>query len=313
MKARLALYDELLNDRVAVVEPRPGEPTRVPRQILVFGPADDGRIAELFGRLDSDTANVAVLVPGTGQELSSWGGFQRRAVRLSRALPPDTAMIAWLGTDMPDHVVKDAPDPKYADAGGPRLREFVAGVDALVPAATTTVLGHSYGGAHVGAAEREGMRADRVVHIASAGTSLLDGQQYPHDADRYAMMNADDPIRFVQDVTVPATRFWHDDLVTPQRGHGSSPVVEFTRLETGAVVEPGRLREGAPLTSGHDGYFNPDSDAFENLTKVIIGQPVVLYETPDLNVGVDWGRIEVGREHPSQHDGWAPVTRPVRP
>jgi hypothetical protein len=70
-----------------------------------------------------------------------------------------TTTIAWLGMDNPDAVINNATLPQFAEQGGPALRDFMWGLDT--PATTdTTVIGHSYGAATVGVADREGLETN---------------------------------------------------------------------------------------------------------------------------------------------------------
>lgn len=300
-EGRLALFTDLLTQPVRNYDRDPGEPAAILRQVLLFDAAGDGRIAEVLGDLDQDTRNAAVLVPGTGADLDHHGGQFRRINDLREQLPPETAMISWMGSDLPDDIARDAPFARYADEGAGALRDFVAGVVTVAPGAVTTTIGHSYGGAVVGAAEREGLRTDRVLHLASAGASVDAESDYPYKSDRYAMMTPDDKIRFVQGIP-------GDGRI----GHDGSPPQLFTRLETGAVAG-GRAREGAPMTSGHDGYFTRESDAFDNILGVIAGTSVSLHEDPPTIYVASHGGLPlvVKGRHPATTGDYQPRTQQV--
>src|SRR5690606_30121898 len=143
------------------------------------------------------------------------------------------AMISWMGGDLPDGVLGDAPDPKYSKELGPRLTDFSrdlrleidrAGADN----ARVTVAGHSYGGAVVGRAELSGLDADRVLHIESAGMGhdVHSGSDLPRsqrDVDRYSMTAPGDFIELTQGVQKGGI------------GHGADPDTfdGTTRLHTG--------------------------------------------------------------------------------
>lgn len=70
-----------------------------------------------------------------------------------------------------DAIIADAPDPSYAEAGGPALRDFAWGVD-IPDTADSTVIGHSYGGATVGVADRVGLETDPRTRQPSCRSSL---------------------------------------------------------------------------------------------------------------------------------------------
>jgi hypothetical protein len=101
---RIGLYQQLLNESM----PDPSwcdpanEAPQVHRQVLLFDPSGDGRIAELWGHLDPGTDNVAVYAPGTSNELSSFGAASDTALNIVTGDPSRrTAAVAWLGCDLP--------------------------------------------------------------------------------------------------------------------------------------------------------------------------------------------------------------------
>ena len=62
---RIAFYDNMLNGQVTNYGATAGQPDQINHQVLYFDPGGNGKFAELFGAIDSDTKNVGVLVPGT--------------------------------------------------------------------------------------------------------------------------------------------------------------------------------------------------------------------------------------------------------
>jgi len=139
------------------------------RSILYFDPAGDGAMVELHGDIDADTTNVGTFVPGTGSDLSR---FEDNASTsrsfLSGYAGEDLAMVTWLGGDMPDSVLKDAPFANYALDMGPDLANFSNDLRQEIEHSAasgndvqTTYAGHSYGGAVVGESEVYGLDADR--------------------------------------------------------------------------------------------------------------------------------------------------------
>ncbi len=268
------------------------------RQIILFDPTGDGAVAELHGMIGPKTRNVGVLVPGTTTDIDNFDGFSQRGRTFVDASPDgDLAVIVWMGGDLPDKLVSDAPSQRYADDLGPKLADFSRDlrqeISADVPAATgvhVTVAGHSYGGAVVGTAERFGLDADRVLHIESAGMGHgVDGPEEYHnprpDVRRYSMTAPGDPIGLTQGVTIGSI------------GHGTDPD-EFpgvTRLDTGRYAD-GRRVEGV---AAHGGVFEPGSDAWRNMHEVLVGGTVTQHQewqlTPRFVPGpfprVDWDEV----------------------
>src|SRR5699024_6441280 len=159
---RLKLYNDILaNDR----------------HIILFNPDGDGKIAELHGTINAGTQNVGTLVPGTGTHMGNFNVTSDRSETFQEKGGKELAMISWLGGDMPDSVLMNAPSPGYyadgmaADLAGfsDALRQEINHSAAAGNRVETAYVGHSYGGATVGAAEQYGLDADRVMHVASAG------------------------------------------------------------------------------------------------------------------------------------------------
>ena len=180
---------------------------------------------------------------------------------------------------------------------GPVLAADVAGLRVAEPraAADLTVLGHSYGGSIVGAAETHGMLANRVVHVASAGAFVDDVREYasPTGPQRFSMTAYDDPIQLSQgyDATEAADRL-RDMLPAPldpvvplaaraallavgggdEVGHGLDPdeLPGVVRLDTG-------VHSDGSLVRGHSAMFKPGSTAWRNLLAVMThGEVAVL-------------------------------------
>ena len=300
--ARIRFYEDLLSEPTPAIGRRPGEPLTVAgHQVLLFSDDGDGAFAELWGRIDDRTANVGVLVPGTGTDMTNVGRFSAdRALRFAaERASGDLAMIAWMGGDLPDSVLRDAPFRNYADDLGPRLRDFTSGLDVPTTAAVT-VAGHSYGGAVVGVAEREGLVADRVLHIESAGAGhgVDDVDDYAHPgADRYSMTAPGDVIGLTQGVEVWRT------------GHGADPdeLSGVVRLETGRVDADD---PNSPLVEGpgsHSGVFDTTTTAWENLYQVFTGGEVLAYAPPTAHVLPGYGpHPVVVVEHPMADPSYVP-------
>ena len=259
------------------------------RQLLLFDEAGDGRIIELHGALGAGTDHVGVLVPGTGATLGGHEDTARRS-RSFLGVADDVVMISWLGGDMPDGVGRDAPFNHYSKDNGPALAAFSHAVRREVDAVDTgidlTVIGHSYGGATVGRAELDGLDADRILHVSSAGAGagVSDAGDYPvPDRDRYALTDDDDPIQHTQGANL-------GDRI----GHGADPDQLFVELESGNHADGTEIDDGA-----HSAVFTPDSDAWENMLQVITGGEVLQHVPPDVEVIVGAGGHPVVLETPN--------------
>lgn len=270
---RVAQRREWLEGSVVLRYPG-GAVSRRRHQLLAFDERADGQVVEVLGDLDR-ARHLAVFVPGTGSDLQRYPGTLGRMLPFAAA-DPSVAVVLWQGADHPDQPFDDGVLPvrehviaaafrDAADAAGPLLAADVEGLRLAAPSAATdlTVIGHSYGGSMVGAAEAAGMVADRVVHVASAGGWVPDAAQYSSAAtQRFSMTAGDDPIRFVQGIYLPGP--------VPM-GHGVDPDVlpGVTRLATGT------FDDGRPVR-GHSAMFTPGSTAWRNLLATMTGAPVVV-------------------------------------
>ncbi|WP_439032571.1 WXG100 family type VII secretion target [Gordonia terrae] len=235
------------------------------RQFITFVNTPRGRMVEMIGSLRPGTRNTATYVPGTGTDLDTAGGHNRTAAAELAALTAGPVFL-YLDGDLPPDLIAAA-DPVFAAAMAPRLELFGAELDAEIqrhsPGATTTFVGHSYGGSIVGTAEQLGLTPDRVIHASSAGTGIYDAP-HPSGVDRYSLTFPGDPIHYSQSL--------------PGNPHGRDPDTEpgVIRLDTGTVTIDGREHHGGLKT--HGAYWNdPDSTAFRNMVKVITGAEPDLY------------------------------------
>jgi len=274
LRKRGDLYDGLLND--APVADKDG---RAPdhRAIILFDPTGDGSIAELHGVLDENTKNVGVYVPGTGHGLDDWEDSVKRSNSMLRS-SSGLSLITWIGGDLPDSVLSDAPDQKYAKHAGPLLSDFSYQLrDEMdrdgASGAATTYLGHSYGGAIVGQAEHHGLDADRVLMVEGAGMG-----PDVHSTDDLPTAGRTTPH---YSMTAPG------DIITVAQnsGHlGSDPDTfgNAVRLQTG------RTGGGDPIdgVSSHSKVFTPGSDAWKNMLAVLNGETATLRHD-DIIVRVD--------------------------
>lgn len=259
------------------------------RTFVSFSNTKVGQSIELIGTIDSSTRNVAVYVPGTNTNLNgsrsnyeSARNLHRRSgasvfLHLDDRLPQKMGHENWrrnlavaavspasaVGLEATD-LHGSAADAGPAKAMGADLvafgRELDTEIAAVAPGASTTYLGHSYGGVVVGTAEQLGLRADRVVYASSAGSGALDMPWHNANPNvaRYSITAPGDYIHVVQSVE----RFGPDPDTLP----------DVTRLDTGVYgpSKGGGLVAGA---SAHGGYWDdPDSTAFANLVAVVAGE-----------------------------------------
>ncbi|SDU39930.1 alpha/beta hydrolase [Gordonia westfalica] len=258
---------DMLTPRTDPTSPIPhaGDDGLVERQFVTFVNTPQGRLVEMIGSLRPGTRNVATYVPGTGTTIDTAGGDNRRAAA-ELATQTNGPVFLYLDGDLPPDL-RAAASPKFAAAMAHRLELFGTELDAEIarhaPGATTTYIGHSYGGSVVGTAEQLGLTPDRVIYASSAGTGVHD-LPHPSSVDRYSLTFPGDPIHYAQTL--------------PGNPHGSDPdsAPGVTRLDTGTVEIDGRTYDSGIKT--HGGYWNdPHSTAFHNMVKVITGQQPDLY------------------------------------
>lgn len=251
------------------------------RQILLFDPRRDGRVVEVFGDLES-AVNVAVVVPGIGKEIGSFGdgggGFRATARNLEQAVRRgdgggSTATIAWLGYDPPDGA--DAVLRAAAIEGSSALRSFVEGIDPG-DSRHVSVIGHSYGSVVAGVAAAAGLDVDELVFVGSPGTTLdtaADALIRPGGTVWAATANWDPIGAGISPKELPPR--WVPPLLAPvwllrdlQNGgaeelwHGTNPVSPAFGAEEFAT-------DGAV---GHSSYFEEGTDSLANLARIVTGR-----------------------------------------
>jgi hypothetical protein len=266
------------------------------RQVLLFGPTDDprgdpegeGRLIELHGTLGPDTRNIAVVVPGSGAEIGVYDLLKAPIDSLVEAAGGSLAIIVWMNGELPG-ALPAAVLARYAAALAPRLAGFIPEVRQELAHATPghaadvkiTVAGHSYGGAVVGAAERLGLDANRILHVASAGMgggvrSPADYRNPNRDVQRFSMTAPGDPIRSAAG-RAGAPR-WTEAGANPDTFPG------VIRLETGRYPDAAHLgdRAGRPLAgiAAHREVWTPECEAWRNIFNVLTGGRVTLWRGP---------------------------------
>jgi hypothetical protein len=311
-RAKIELYQHLLDDRVTNDRVGPNEPATIPRQILSFDASRNGEFAELVGTIDSSTQNVGVLVPGTNTTLMGAQGGVDRVTSFTAQSEGKLAMIYWAAGEFPQNL--EAAQGRFNDELAPDLVDFTAEVNRTVDGTgadiPVTVAGHSYGGATVGTAETLGLDADRILLIESAGAgagvdSIAEYHNPNPDVGRYSMTAPGDFIDLVQGV--------------PGGPHGADPdtVEGLTRLHTGNFPDgyvngdgddqSGQMIEGF---SAHSNVFVPRSDAWWNMYNVFTGGEVTPYVAPQQDIyATSHGTAQGPRYWPDE----LPVPVPVSP
>ncbi|WP_030371295.1 alpha/beta hydrolase [Streptomyces rimosus] len=227
-----------------------GEPSK---QLYVLGidTKHDGRAVVSQGNPET-ARNVAIQVPGTGNDLSNFDEQLTRVDRLQQAAddrgPKNTAVIAWLGYDAPEFDNSMGTTGRADPAGGD-LRSFTHGLRQTHQGerAHMTVLGHSYGSTVVGsgASHGGGLDADDIVVVGSPGMTV----------DHAKDLNIDPGHVWAGGAT--------DDFVS---NHTSGLTLGEDPMEKefgGKVFEVD--------THEHDGYWNVDSRSLRNQGRIIAG------------------------------------------
>ncbi|MFC4336427.1 alpha/beta hydrolase [Salininema proteolyticum] len=249
-----------------------------------------GSWVEVVGDMES-AEKVSILVPGSAATIDNhnFDLYQWRAQSLVDASDGDLAVIVWAGAPWPSGWVESS-WANWAEIAGERLARFSEDVAAQYPDKYMTVVGHSYGGAVVGEAERHQMAGERVLQVASAGMGhevAGPGDYSDPCRERYSMTAEGDPISYIQGLPY-----------MPLLGHGEDPD-EFPGV---TVLDPGYLSAdpGAVDDSGnslaaqgilgkkiegvhsHSEVFYPGSDSWKNIYAVMTGgEPEAADDQPE--------------------------------
>lgn len=288
LRTRIRVYESMLH------QPGPAVPghTGWPRQLLQFDPHGNGRAVELCGRLDASTQRLVILVPGTGTTARGFHMPAGFAADVVRAEPSGhTAAIAWMGADFPQGFANQSPLAHYAGLAAGPLCDFVEGLP--IPAeCVVTLVGHSYGGVIVGAADKLGVRANRIIHAASAGAGPGVGQVqdyashdrhgHPRNVRRYCLTVPGDYIAWAHSVHRLLLRLPHwlvvrvaSGLHMVNRGIDPADLCGVISLEAGVWEQPLRghqVGEALHGPSGHSGVTTPGTTAFAQIMRVVTGE-----------------------------------------
>ncbi|WIM99871.1 alpha/beta hydrolase [Actinoplanes oblitus] len=232
--------------------------TRPPGVYLTFDTRGQGRVAQVFGDL-ATARRIAILVPGMSNRLANfWCGVGGRRYRspatqaadLRAAMGPgEHAVIAWLGYDTPRNL-KQAGREDLAAAGADALVTFVDELTAAHPAATITLLGHSYGSTVIGlAASRLPARVTDIAVFGSPGMGVDNVAELGTAARVWAGQSAGDWVRWV-----PGLRWFGI-------GHGTKPADPAFGARPFDTADVG----------DHDHYLAPGTDSLAALARIAGG------------------------------------------
>jgi pimeloyl-ACP methyl ester carboxylesterase len=255
------------------------------RSFLAFDPRGDGQAIEVLGDL-STAERIVVLVPGVGTRLSDFDrgldGVARRAPAVqARALYGQlraddplarVAVLAWLGYDPPDGLDWAAAHQDSARAGAAALSTLVRTLAARRPAATVTLIGHSYGALVVGlAAPALPGQVTGLVTVGGVGMGVDRAAALRTRATVWAAQAPDDWIRRIPQVRVLGI------------GHGVRP------------AEPSFGARALPVDGvrGHDGYLVPGTGTLRAVARLALGQPPTPPAAPAATAGAE--AVAVGR------------------
>ncbi|MFJ9242789.1 alpha/beta hydrolase [Streptomyces sp. NPDC101776] len=233
------------------------------RHILSFDPEGSGRIAEVFGDLDT-AQRVSIIVPGVDTDLLTFQktnkGYsapvgmaqnlyaaENTAKSATDTTGTRTAVIAWADYTSPGGLGIDSATAGRAEAGAVRLNALVR---ALPGTSQVALFCHSYGSVVCGVAAHA--LPSRVTDIAVAGSPGMRTSKASHLhtlARVWAMRDADD---WIQDVPY---------MELGGLGHGEDPVSNAF----GARVLAAKDAEG------HTGYFANGTDSLANFADIGVG------------------------------------------
>ncbi|TQS23589.1 hypothetical protein FLX08_03825 [Microbispora hainanensis] len=220
------------------------------RRFLSFDGRDGGRTAEVFGDL-ATADRIAVIVPGSGTGLDTYGLLRGGSMRLQRALGDRGAVVAWLGYRPPSVVSLQALTPGRADEAVPALRAFVRELARLRPAARIGLLCHSYGSVLCGRAA-PGLEVADIILCGSPGAGVDDVAAMRTPAAVWAARGTGD---WVADLPHAAVRLPFGTI-----GLGEDPLAPRFGARIFAAGD-----------GGHSDYLVDGSPALANIARVLSG------------------------------------------
>ncbi len=219
-------------------------------QILLYRPQLQ-HYAVLFGDLET-AEHVAVVVPGVGDGTNLCDDWIPAAWNLYQG-DPSTAVVLWKGYDNPPDVLEGAAASIECDddlvTAAADLTAFIDWL-ALDPEQTLTVVAHSFGSIVTGAALAHcDLQVTDVVVAGSPGMTVDDLRQLHLDRAHFSAEQAPgDPVAELGVFGTPP----------------SAPSFGGTGMSTNA---PDR-----PPVEAHSTYFEPGSEALENMVDVVTGR-----------------------------------------
>ena len=235
----------LVNEIRIAADPRFAHLLEGGRRFLLFDPSGDGRLAEVFGNLET-ARHVAVVVPGMNNDIRNFtGNDARRLHGAADALDPgQVATIQWLGYDTPEGAT--ALGRGAARPGARALPDFLDGIRAQRDERLhVSVVAHSYGSLVAGLSRLdEGLQTDELVFIGSPGVGAGSAEELGHGGEL--------------NVWVGAAR---NDVISGSAWHGPNPhgpLFGADRFHTGDI-------------SGHSSYFREGSLSLLNLGRIVAG------------------------------------------
>lgn len=261
------------------IQPHPNQARRF---LLGFEP--DGRSITSIGNPDLAT-HTGVLVPGTGTKATKLipDGDHPGYMEVARRFQVDAedalghqgraAVVDWQNYRAPQWVLPGAAMDSFAEAGAPRLRDFLERLDHTnqMPDARRTVIGHSYGAVVVGeAAQGTGLNAHSLVTLGGAGMHartvedlILQGVPLqPGSAPVWALIHPNDPIRALE--LSDRTPIGHGRM-THREDFGAHH--ERITERTG----PWPLKYLPSIKAHTQAYWQPDSRSLEIIGEIIAG------------------------------------------
>jgi Alpha/beta hydrolase len=322
--ARLAnarAIDESLADGAAFTDPRTGDSVAV--QLYRYEPAalgGDGRAAIALG--DADTADhLAIIVPGMGTEVSSFGTAAQQSVFTATGehTTAGIAVMTWVGYDAPSLSVPDGSDDNPLDDATDWVVESsdltdVAGMDAATAGAGflaadvaairavrgdavhLTVIGNSYGSTTVAiAADEFELDTDDVILTGSPGAGRADdaADLTTGRSNTWVGSASDDPITYlgrtggaephdVIDVAAGAA------TIDVDVGLGNDPAEDDFGAQRFQAEWPGRDHDFPWPLAGHGHYFDPHAESVGNVGAIVAG---------------DYGAVRLA-EHRHKDESW---------
>ncbi|MFF7459077.1 alpha/beta hydrolase [Kitasatospora sp. NPDC008115] len=226
----------------------------------------DGKAIVAMGNPDR-ADHTALMVPGTDTTLASMPGqitrinaLQEAAKQASKGTDQKISVISWLGYDAPE-VDGTVMTTDRAQGAAEPLRQFTKGVRVVQGdhRSHLTVDSHSYGTTAVGAAAAggEGLDADDIIAMASPGMTVQRAEQLHIDPSHFWTGRVGDDM-LIQ--TVSGLTLGDDPMIDEFGGNN---------IKTD--------------TSGHSGYWAPNSQSLLNQGRIIVGgTPSTIPKEPDL-------------------------------